>query len=160
MLLRTCPRLLTLLLFIKTIDHLHFQNLLLKIQAKFYREEIEREKKNTSLGMGNCLRHRSSMTCPSDDWDPEIESGGPYGLGGKMVGEMEKERLLDEKKRVPTTEVKIKLTKKQVDELLERVDIGGMSIQEVLAHLINGASESHLRHRSWRPALQSIPEVN
>lgn len=56
-------------------------------------------------------------------------------------------------------EVKIKITKKQLEELLGRADVKDMSLQQVLEQLIrvsDGLDRTH--HRSWRPALQSIPE--
>lgn len=61
-----------------------------------------------------------------------------------------------------STEVKIKITKKQLEELLGKVDVKDMSVQQVLAQLISVSDKFQTTslHRSWRPALQSIPEVN
>lgn len=59
-----------------------------------------------------------------------------------------------------TTEVKIKITKKQLEELLGKMDVKELSVQQVLAQLINVSHSYETHHRSWRPALQSIPEVN
>lgn len=60
------------------------------------------------------------------------------------------------------TEVKIKLTKKQLEEMLGRADVEGMSTEELLFQLVksNGEPCDQVRHRPWRPALHSIPEVN
>ncbi|XVF70668.1 hypothetical protein PTKIN_Ptkin11bG0180900 [Pterospermum kingtungense] len=57
-------------------------------------------------------------------------------------------------------EVKVKITKKQLEELLGRVDVKELSVQQVLAQLINVSNQYETNQRSWRPALQSIPEVN
>ena len=60
-----------------------------------------------------------------------------------------------------TTEVKIKITKRQLEELLGKVDVKDMSVQQVLAQLISVSDGYQTQQlRSWRPALQSIPEVN
>lgn len=60
------------------------------------------------------------------------------------------------------TEVKIKITKKQLEEILGRADVEGMSTEELLFQLVksNGECDDQVRHRPWRPALHSIPEVN
>ncbi|KAJ4982413.1 hypothetical protein NE237_033250 [Protea cynaroides] len=48
-----------------------------------------------------------------------------------------------------TTEVKIKITKKQLQELITMAeDVEGLSMQPMML----------TREKSWRPALQSIPE--
>ncbi|KAK4344008.1 hypothetical protein RND71_037102 [Anisodus tanguticus] len=55
-------------------------------------------------------------------------------------------------------EVKIKITKKQLSELMDKADIQGLSIHQLLTKLMNVNEGIELHHRSWRPALQSIPE--
>lgn len=61
-------------------------------------------------------------------------------------------------------EMKIKITKKQLEELLGRAEVYGISVDQVLARLINDKNhEDHFEihyQRSWRPVLQTIPEVN
>jgi hypothetical protein len=66
------------------------------------------------------------------------------------------------------TEVKIRITRKQLEELLRRVEDGkhgggcGMPVQDVISELLCVAStSSNFRHREegqWRPSLQTIPE--
>ncbi|CAO1941860.1 unnamed protein product [Urochloa humidicola] len=67
------------------------------------------------------------------------------------------------------TEVKIRITKKQLEELLRRVEGGkesggdGVPVRDVVSELLYMAStSSNFRHREeegqWRPSLQSIPE--
>lgn len=51
-----------------------------------------------------------------------------------------------------STEIRIKISKKQLEELLKQVNAEGLPLLEVLAGI--GEIERH-----WRPKLQSIPEV-
>lgn len=114
--------------------------------------------------MGNCLTHKSSSEQASDDWESsKCNRIFVDGCDGREIKEREteEERLLGKKKGVSSTEVKIKVTKRQLQDLLGKVDIQGTSIEELLTQLMNvSADVDHLRHRSWKPALQSIPEVN
>ncbi|KAK9080656.1 hypothetical protein SSX86_000414 [Deinandra increscens subsp. villosa] len=59
-----------------------------------------------------------------------------------------------------TTEVKIKITKKQLEELLGMKEVQGMTVEQVLTRLINGGDGvfESAGQRSWRPALHTIPE--
>ncbi|KAB1228054.1 hypothetical protein CJ030_MR4G024734 [Morella rubra] len=131
--------------------------------------------------MGNCLRHESSMHWGGDDWgsDPAKDQGLYAGdssdddLVGDKAMKMEEEGLLGDHRgffpssaattaaaTTTTTEVKVKITRKQLEELLGRVDIKELSVHQVLAQLINVSDRYEKHQRSWRPALQSIPEVN
>ncbi|KAA8523682.1 hypothetical protein F0562_010105 [Nyssa sinensis] len=101
------------------------------------------------------------MQWAGEDWGipptEKIFSGDT--IGDKAMKLDEKTLLGDLKGGFPppppsATEVKIKISKKQLEELLSRMDVQGLSVQQVLAQLING--ETH--QRAWRPALQSIPE--
>ncbi|KAH9651700.1 hypothetical protein KPL70_026852 [Citrus sinensis] len=123
--------------------------------------------------MGNCIRHQHqpSMQWAGDDWGAVVESASNHRteeakqegllLGGDKVG-----FITSPTSAASSTEIKIKITKKQLEELLGKADVKGLSVQQVLAHLINvNVSSSNDRYhetnqRSWRPALQSIPEVN
>ncbi|KAJ9153780.1 hypothetical protein P3X46_027183 [Hevea brasiliensis] len=119
--------------------------------------------------MGNCLRRESSMQWGGDDWgspvpDRFFSSNGSSRLDNKIMS-IEEEELLGDDKRLLTssttssTEVKFKITKKQLEELLSRVDMKELSVEQVLAQLMNVSSERYESHqRSWRPNLQSIPE--
>ncbi|OIT31058.1 hypothetical protein A4A49_57149 [Nicotiana attenuata] len=57
-------------------------------------------------------------------------------------------------------EIKIKITKKQLSELMGKADVLGISVHQLLAQLMKVSESLELRHRSWRPALHSIPEDN
>jgi|UniRef100_A0A2N9F043 hypothetical protein len=142
--------------------------------------------------MGNCLRRESrSMVWAGDDWGSLTSSKNQHQQHDAMFVEeadhdddnnnasynMERQRLLGDmgafsklsssstsssNHNSNTREVKIKITKKELEELVRR-DMQGLSVKQVLARLTEAADEDKyvLEHqRSWRPALQSIPEVN
>ncbi|KAI3419246.1 uncharacterized protein J3R85_013231 [Psidium guajava] len=120
--------------------------------------------------MGNCCGAGSSSS-PSavwagDDWNSLLDDGGES-----------KKRVLDhaDGKRVSSSsssssrrrEVKIKISKKELEKLVERIEAQGLSLEQVLPLLINkNGSDRRLSgfaknggHPSWRPALQSIAET-
>jgi hypothetical protein len=142
------------------------------------KENIKRKRKekihNKYWGiMGNCIRHESSMQWGGEDWGSP-EKGGLFAGDemGKGAMRMEEEKGLigddhdsttgfsSSTTAAKTTEVKIKITRKQLEELLGRVDIKDLSVHQVLAQLMSVSDRYEAHHRSWRPALQSIPEVN
>ncbi|XP_022985276.1 uncharacterized protein LOC111483315 [Cucurbita maxima] len=59
-----------------------------------------------------------------------------------------------------TTEVKIRMTKRELEKLLSKVEVEELPVTELLLQLIEVGDESESTHRrSWRPSLQSIPEL-
>lgn len=103
------------------------------------------------------------MEWGGDDW-------GSFGSGHEKTRKDE-DRLLSSTKTecmkdfaaaAAGTEVKIKVSKKELERLLKEADVEGRSLQQVLAQLM-GAGEGdgdgfEAHRRSWRPALNSIPE--
>ncbi|GLT73322.1 hypothetical protein SLA2020_451900 [Shorea laevis] len=120
--------------------------------------------------MGNCIRHESSMQWGGEDWGSPAKE--ELFAGDNDMGDRAEEKgLLGDRndgesgfcsstKAAKTTEVKIKITRKQLEELLGRVDIKDLSVHQVLAQLMSVSDRYEAHQRSWRPALQSIPEVN
>ncbi|XP_030511429.1 uncharacterized protein LOC115725906 [Rhodamnia argentea] len=117
--------------------------------------------------MGNCCTAGSSTIWAGDDWNSLLDDGGES-----------KKRVLDDDtdgKRVSSSsssssrrrEMKIKISKKELEKLMERIEAQGLSLEQVLPLLINKNSSDrhrsgfakHGSHRSWRPALHSIPET-
>lgn len=99
--------------------------------------------------MGNCLKRPStSSSDDEDDWD------------FYKLEEEEAEMRLLKSAGTKTDQLKIKVTKKQLEELLGRADMQGMSYDRLLVELVKAKGEFEVRHRPWRPALQSIPEVD
>ena len=105
--------------------------------------------------MGNCIKKESPTEWGGEDWGSPVreplsfvdhhkaeEEKGVNGGGGVM-------------------EVKIKITKKQLEELLGKTDVQGLTVQQVLAQLIKVSGDDfQSNQKPWRPALQSIPEVD
>lgn len=56
------------------------------------------------------------------------------------------------------TEVKIKISKQQLEQILKSAEVEGLTAQEMLSKLLNGGDNFESNQRSWKPALQSIPE--
>ncbi|WMV59636.1 hypothetical protein MTR67_053021 [Solanum verrucosum] len=75
-----------------------------------------------------------------------------------LVGENNKE--INHSSMSLVKEVKIKITKKQLSELMGKADIEGLSIHQLLTKLMNVDEGLELHHRSWRPSLHTIHEVN
>ncbi|QCD78319.1 uncharacterized protein LOC114188839 [Vigna unguiculata] len=93
--------------------------------------------------MGNCLKSQSSCRYDSDDdedWDFSADKGS-FGAVSAT-----------------TMEVKIKISKKQLEELLSKVDVRDLKVEQVLSQLMDHSGGFQALQRPWRPALQSIPE--
>ncbi|XP_057465799.1 uncharacterized protein LOC130755438 [Actinidia eriantha] len=106
--------------------------------------------------MGNCIRKEPPMQWAGEDWG----SPAPEPLFSSEPTKIEEFRLLEDPEEAPKTEVKIKVTKKQLEELLGRVEVQGMSVHQLLAQLMSASDPFESHQRSWRPQLQSIPEGN
>ncbi|XP_061369664.1 uncharacterized protein LOC133312479 [Gastrolobium bilobum] len=102
--------------------------------------------------MGNCLKHQSSTKYTTDDdvdeWDFQAAKSDFAARDGGAT--------------TPKTirEVKIKITKKQLEELLSKVDVRELRVEQVLSQLMNHSRGYESLQRPWKPALQSIPEMN
>ncbi|KAD5507658.1 hypothetical protein R6Q59_031553 [Mikania micrantha] len=104
--------------------------------------------------MGNCVRKDYDNQWGGDYW------GSPESslLSGKRQ-ESSGDRFSSSDGKRPVTEVKIKITKKQLGELLCMKEMHGLTLDQVLNRMINGGDRVFDFHqRSWCPALQSIPE--
>jgi hypothetical protein len=125
--------------------------------------------------MGNCLRRQSGspMVWAGDDWgsltsknsfeDDDDENIAWNAERHRLLGKTGAFSLSSSSTNTGSTgtrEVKIKITKKELEELIGRVDMQGLSTKQILARLMDAADRYDEHQRSWRPALQSIPEVN
>ncbi|XP_060210760.1 uncharacterized protein LOC132637731 [Lycium barbarum] len=116
--------------------------------------------------MGNCIRKESSMQWGGEDWGfqspvPEINEN----LCHRKTMKLEEDQLLMSKRsnlssstQVLVKEVKVKITKKQLSELMGKADVQGLSVHQLFTQLMNVSERFELHQHSWRPALQSIPE--
>ncbi|KAJ6376574.1 hypothetical protein OIU76_025680 [Salix suchowensis] len=109
--------------------------------------------------MRNLIRHESQRV-----------SG--HGIQAKAMNSTEEKRFLGDHKNIRDfrssssssttgTKVKIKITKKQLKELLGMAEVRELSVQQVLSQLMNVTSDHRSyepQQQSWRPNLQSIPE--
>ncbi|XP_054799649.1 uncharacterized protein LOC129304049 [Prosopis cineraria] len=100
--------------------------------------------------MGNCLKHPSTVEYTDDDefWDYTPEKEIDYFQAKDVGGGAGK-----------TTEVKIKITKKQLEALLGKLDVKDLRADEFMVQLISHSHRSQTHQRPWKPALQSIPEL-
>ncbi|KAK8490623.1 hypothetical protein V6N11_035034 [Hibiscus sabdariffa] len=116
--------------------------------------------------MGNCLHRHSSTQWAGDDWGTSTaDDGGTRTEEKGLVRNRQKDGSITTSSAAAATThaVKVKITKKQLEELLGMVDVNELTVQQVLAQLINvssNQSDIQPNQRSWRPKLQSIPELN
>ncbi|XP_065878779.1 uncharacterized protein [Euphorbia lathyris] len=129
--------------------------------------------------MGNCCIRESSSSVmfAGEDWGSLKKSSPSSSIHRKNHKLMEKQRLLGDEdeeenmERIGTSSsslssssVKIKITKRELEALMEKVEKEGLTMEEVMVNLVLNPVKSddqfHPCHRSWKPALQSIPEVN
>ncbi|KAG8386129.1 hypothetical protein BUALT_Bualt03G0116900 [Buddleja alternifolia] len=123
--------------------------------------------------MGNCIRKGSSAQWGGEDWG-SFGSGNKTRTRGDLYDEEPKNYTYTQEKSVSIdgeskddylssslaggTEVKIKVSKKQLEQLLIKADSEGLTVQEVLARLMDVGDQFEAHRRSWSPDLQSIPE--
>ncbi|CAI8590702.1 unnamed protein product [Vicia faba] len=128
--------------------------------------------------MGNCCTS-STMEWAGDDWgsltskhNPRMNSSKVFDeVHGMSLDKKEKEKLLGALRASSDAngKVKIKISKKELAVLLgEKKNQGGggtghASAEQVLVGLLNARDHVNhdvLHHRTWKPVLKSIPEVN
>ncbi|GJN11625.1 hypothetical protein PR202_ga29827 [Eleusine coracana subsp. coracana] len=119
--------------------------------------------------MGNCLeRSRRGRAGGAEHWANKRAVWAEEKVIASEKEEEEEETCKGESEppAPATDQVKIRITRKQLEELLRRVDDGnqdgGVPVREVISELLCDASSSSVQHRGeqgqWRPSLQSIPE--
>ncbi|KAI3708548.1 hypothetical protein L2E82_37767 [Cichorium intybus] len=107
--------------------------------------------------MGNCIKKQPAIQLNGDCWGSTAASPETKLLSGSHRSDTRKEENYSGEKTT-TTEVKIKISKKQLEELLGTTDVKGLTVQQVLAKLMNVSDGFESHQRPWRPELQSIPE--
>nr|GEZ76143.1 hypothetical protein [Tanacetum cinerariifolium] len=106
--------------------------------------------------MGNCIKKQPAIHPDNDDLRSLVTSPDNESLVGSYRDDAQKVDNSSEKKM--KTEIKIKISKKQLEKLLGSADVKGLTTQQVLAKLMNVSDRVESHQRAWRPALQSIPE--
>lgn len=112
------------------------------------------------------------MEFGGDDWESLTSKHNSTKSTSKVFDEVHEFSLVDkEKERIlgalkafsdANGKVKIKISKKELAVLLGETEKkeGYASAEQVLARLIDAKEQHDVHHRPWKPALQSIPEVN
>ncbi|KAL3341153.1 hypothetical protein AABB24_025622 [Solanum stoloniferum] len=121
--------------------------------------------------MGNCCKRGSNMIYVEDDdeWESVVS---PKNLV------IEKEKLFLSSSSSPSSssissstvnykEVKIRITKNELEQILagKNDNMEEVTMEQLLSGFINSSNNSFdfeniQRQQSWKPRLQSIPEVN
>ncbi|KAF9589376.1 hypothetical protein IFM89_023310 [Coptis chinensis] len=116
--------------------------------------------------MGNCIRHESSAVWAGEDWSSVIskEPAAKDKLRNKMKKNQRSATTLAGDKRIvrSSTEIKVRITKKELEELLQKVDdVEGLSVEQALSQFMNSRHQYDIQERSSSQlSLQSIPEVD
>ncbi|KAK8476651.1 hypothetical protein V6N13_059176 [Hibiscus sabdariffa] len=103
--------------------------------------------------MGNCIRRKKSY------W-ADGEHRGSTQMDGEIKITEEEEKLVGDAK---SREVKITISKKELQQLMQKVEMQGLSLEQLLlARMVQGGGDMFVfeQPRPWKPVLQSIPEVN
>ncbi|PKU86716.1 uncharacterized protein LOC110096326 [Dendrobium catenatum] len=104
--------------------------------------------------MGNCLRHRQPVTMVDGDDEEE------HWIKTEKAEELTTSR--PKETSAPSTEVRIRISKKQLEEFLRQAEIKGLPTRDVMIELINMsmAESNEIIHDQyhWKPALRSIAE--
>ncbi|XP_038995716.1 uncharacterized protein LOC120120025 [Hibiscus syriacus] len=109
--------------------------------------------------MGNCMRRQkaSRVNDNDDDWGSLVSI---YREREGVTSTAEKERLLRDA-NTSTREMKITISKKELELLAQQVEMQGLTLEQALANLVNGHDGDFYeaeQPRPWKPVLQSIPE--
>ncbi|KMT12732.1 hypothetical protein BVRB_4g088280 [Beta vulgaris subsp. vulgaris] len=109
--------------------------------------------------MGNCVMHESQVEWGGEDWTPALMTDVE-----KLAMKMEEDGLASGKRGGCSTskikEVKVKVTKKQLEKWLGKMDKQRKSccVEQALKQLMKVSVHCETHQRSWKPCLQSIPE--
>ncbi|KAF9589374.1 hypothetical protein IFM89_023308 [Coptis chinensis] len=118
--------------------------------------------------MGNCLRPESSTTWAGEDWSCAMS---PKRTKKNVLHKKTKRNKVNTSVKAPlsedntyvssSTKIKLTITRKQLEELLGRLDdIQGLSVEQVFDKLVHNIDQFNMCKRPWRPVLHSIPEDN
>ncbi|CAO2177941.1 unnamed protein product [Urochloa humidicola] len=126
--------------------------------------------------MGNCTASQRAVESWADDgdWEEEEETSSEEGDHHHHHHDHHHHDHHHERGDEHASEVTIRITKRQLHELMEKRGSGGHGLQlpgllagsrrsteQLLADIMNSGEVHHHReeHWHWKPALQSIPEA-
>ncbi|KAL6839203.1 hypothetical protein ACP4OV_030875 [Aristida adscensionis] len=109
--------------------------------------------------MGNCVRPASS-SWDVESWTGEEDGGETAGTAAAAAGQGES---AGGEARTATggVEVTIRISKRQLRELMAKAagGGGGVTVEKVLAEIVDAGEVVGRRRRRWVPALHSISEA-
>ncbi|XP_010448967.1 PREDICTED: uncharacterized protein LOC104731332 [Camelina sativa] len=121
--------------------------------------------------MGNCIGTKTSCSrdeCESLNKKRRRRSSTVFHDedGEKLLGETSSETSSSSSTSCGRREIKIRMTRKELEDLMRNIGLKGLTAEEILSKLIFdggdqiGFSAVDLtnHHQPWKPALQSIPE--
>ncbi|CAL9226359.1 unnamed protein product [Arabidopsis halleri] len=128
--------------------------------------------------MGNCIcvTEKTTTSWSGDD-------GGSYNKrrsrrrstvvhhdddGEKLLGETSNVTTSSSSSSCGRREIKIRMTKKELEDLMRNIGLKSLTAEEILSKLIFdggdqigfSAVDLSNHHQPWKPALQSIPEID
>lgn len=115
--------------------------------------------------MGNCIGCESTVSWADDDEEWGRPEHGSHRREAPL-GEEEEGELMKRSSDVvsadgASTEVRIKISKKKLEELLRYSDAQGLPLHQLLARLLSGADHAAgAGRRCWQPSLESITELD
>ncbi|KAG7546634.1 hypothetical protein ISN44_As12g019700 [Arabidopsis suecica] len=86
--------------------------------------------------------------------------------GEKLLGETSNVTTSSSSSSCGRREIKIRMTKKELEDLMSNIGLKSLTAEEILSKLIFdggdqiGFSAVDNHHQPWKPALQSIPEID
>ncbi|KAG8078190.1 hypothetical protein GUJ93_ZPchr0007g3725 [Zizania palustris] len=108
--------------------------------------------------MGNCFKSQRAAApwADDDEWGEEEEE----------QHQLQEEKEMAALEKMERVEVKIRVTRRQLQELLEKAAAGegkkGRPVEKVLAEMISSGKACYEQEAAahWSPSLQSIPEAD
>uniref|UniRef100_A0A1J3ER16 Uncharacterized protein n=1 Tax=Noccaea caerulescens TaxID=107243 RepID=A0A1J3ER16_NOCCA len=129
--------------------------------------------------MGNCIcvTNKTTTSWSGDDWGSFSKRRRTRRSTVFHDDEDDGEKLLGETNSVMSSssspscgkrEIKIKMTRKEFEDLMRDIDLKDLTVEEILSKLVfDGGDQigfaadlSNHHQQPWRPALQSIPEMD
>ncbi|CAA7048581.1 unnamed protein product [Microthlaspi erraticum] len=128
--------------------------------------------------MGNCVcvTNKTTTSCSGDDWGLFSKRRRTRRStvfhddddGEKLLGETNNVMSSSSPPSCGKREIKIKMTRKEFEDLMRDIDMKGLTVEEILSKLVfDGGDQigfaadlSNHHQQPWRPALQSIPEID
>ncbi|KAL1201766.1 hypothetical protein V5N11_006306 [Cardamine amara subsp. amara] len=127
--------------------------------------------------MGNCIciTHKTKTSCSVEDCGSFQKRSRRRGRRStvfededKLLGETSSVTSSSSSSSCEKREIKIRMTKKELEELMRNIGLKCLTAEEILSTLLPdggdqigfSAVDISNHQRPWKPALQSIPEMD